>query len=124
MSELRRHKLESAILREVSTYMHLLEDKLLSAVTITHVEVSEDLRYARVFYTILGHEEEEEEISRRLAKASKRIQRDLASRLKTMRYIPLLSFQFDLSIQKGDRVIKILDEIENELRREESNDKS
>ncbi len=124
MSELRRHKLESAILREVSTYMHLLEDKLLSAVTITHVEVSEDLRYARVFYTILGHEEEEEEISRKLAKASKRIQRDLANRLKTMRYIPLLSFQFDLSIQKGDRVIKILDEIENELRREESNDKS
>ncbi len=122
MSELRRHRIESAILREVSTYMHSLEDKLLNEITITHVEVSDDLRHARVYYTILGHESEIEDITSKLSKASKRIQRDLANRLKTMRFVPLLTFHFDLSLQKGNKVLEILSKIEEELKRNENNE--
>ncbi|BAL81194.1 30S ribosome-binding factor RbfA [Caldisericum exile] len=116
MSELRKHKIESAILREISTYMHSLDDPLLKSVTITHVEMSEDLRYAKVFYTIIGHENEEEEIKQRLIKATRRIQRDVAQRLKNMKFVPLLNFHFDLSIQKGNRVLEILDKVEKELK--------
>jgi len=32
-----------------------------------------------------------------------------------MRYVPLISFHFDLSIQEGDKVLKILDEIQKEI---------
>jgi|YelNatPaOPRAMG01_1025707.scaffolds.fasta_scaffold04754_9 ribosome-binding factor A len=116
MSELRKHKIESAILREVSTYMHSLDDPLLKSITITHVEVSDDLRYAKIFYTIIGHENEEEEIKERLIKATRRIQRDVAQRLKNMKFVPLLNFHFDLSIQKGNKVLEILDEVEKELK--------
>jgi ribosome-binding factor A len=116
MSELRKHKIESAILREVSTYMHSLDDPLLKSITITHVEVSDDLRYAKIFYTIIGHENEEEEIKDRLIKATRRIQRDVAQRLKNMKFVPLLNFHFDLSIQKGNKVLEILDEVEKELK--------
>jgi|UniRef100_A0A7C4TXU0 ribosome-binding factor A len=116
MSELRKHKTESAILREVSSYMHTLDDPLLKNVTITHVEVSEDLRYAKVYYTIIGHEAEAEEIRLRLIKANRRIQRDVAQRLKNMKFVPLLNFHFDLSIQKGNKVLEILDEVEKELK--------
>lgn len=122
MSELRRHRIESAILREVSTYMHSLEDKLLNEITITHVEVSEDLRHATVYYTVLGHESEIEDIATKLSKASKRIQKDLANRLKTMRFVPLLTFHFDLSLQKGNKVLEILSKIEEELKRNENNE--
>jgi ribosome-binding factor A len=116
MSELRKHKIESAILREVSTYMHSLDDPLLKSITITHVEVSDDLRYAKIFYTIIGHENEEEDIKERLIKATRRIQRDVAQRLKNMKFVPLLNFHFDLSIQKGNKVLEILDEVEKELK--------
>ena len=116
MSELRKHKIESAILREVSTYMHSLDDPLLKSITITHVEVSDDLRYAKIFYTIIGHENEEEEIKEKLTKATRRIQRDVAQRLKNMKFVPLLNFHFDLSIQKGNKVLEILDEVEKELK--------
>lgn len=122
MSELRRQRIESAILREVSTYIHSLDDKLLNEITVTHVEVTDDFHYARIYYTVLGHEQEKEEIASRLKRASRRIQRDLAERLKTMRYVPLLSFHFDLSLQRGDRVLKMLDEIEEELKRGENNE--
>jgi len=116
MSELRKHKIESAILREVSTYMHSLDDPLLKSITITHVEVSDDLRYAKIYYTIIGHENEEEEVRERLIKATRRIQRDVAQRLKNMKFVPLLNFHFDLSIQKGNKVLQILDEVEKELK--------
>lgn len=116
MSELRKHKIESAILREVSTYMHSLDDPLLKSITITHVEVSDDLRYAKIFYTIIGHENEEEEIKGKLIKATRRIQRDVAQRLRNMKFVPLLNFHFDLSIQKGNKVLEILDEVEKELK--------
>ncbi len=122
MSELRRQRIESAILREVSTYIHSLDDKLLNEITVTHVEVTDDFHYAKIYYTVLGHEQEKEEIASRLKRASRRIQRDLAERLKTMRYVPLLSFYFDLSLQRGDRVLKILNEIEEELKRGENNE--
>lgn len=121
MSELRKHKIESAILREVSTYMHSLDDPLLKSITITHVEVSDDLRYAKIFYTIIGHENEEEEIKERLIKATRRIQRDVAQRLKNMKFVPLLNFHFDLSIQKGNKVLEILDEVEKELKEKGEN---
>ena len=116
MSELRKHKIESAILREVSTYVHSLDDPLLKSITITHVEVSDDLRYAKIFYTIIGHENEEEDIKERLIKATRRIQRDVAQRLKNMKFVPLLNFHFDLSIQRGNKVLEILDEVEKELK--------
>lgn len=122
MSELRRQRIESAILREVSTYIHSLDDKLLNEITVTHVEVTDDFHYAKIYYTVLGHEQEKEEIASRLKRASRRIQRDLAERLKTMRYVPLLSFYFDLSLQRGDRVLKILNEIEEELKRGKNNE--
>ncbi len=116
MSEVRKHKVESAILREVSNYIHTLDDPLLNHITITYVSVSDDLRYAKVYYTILGHENEEEEIETRLIKVTRSIQRDVAKRLKNMKFVPLLTFLFDTSIQKGNKVLKILNEVEKELK--------
>jgi ribosome-binding factor A len=115
MSELRQHKVESAILREVSTYIHSLDEPLLQHITITHVETSEDLHYAKIYYTVLGHENEKGEIEKKLMKVTRSIQRDVSKRLKNMRYVPLISFHFDLSIQEGNKVLKILDEIQKEI---------
>lgn len=116
MSEVRKHKVESAILREVSNYIHTLDDPLLKHITITYVSVSDDLRYAKVYYTILGHENEEKEIETKLIKVTRSIQRDVAKRLKNMKFVPLLSFLFDTSIQKGNKVLEILDSVEKELK--------
>lgn len=121
MSELRKHKIESAIFREISTYIHSLDDKYLSGITITHVEVSDDLRYAKIFYTSLGHEEEQEEIKKKLSRVTRRVQRDIAHRLKRMKFVPLIAFYFDLSLQKGNKVLNILDQLEEEIKRSESN---
>jgi ribosome-binding factor A len=116
MSELRKSRVQSAIKREVSNYLLTFDDPLLKEILITYVEVSDDLHYAKIFYTVFGKENVKEEVTKSVAKVSKKIQRDIAYRLKDMRKVPLITFHFDLSIQKGDRVLKILDDISKELR--------
>jgi len=117
MSELRKARIRSAIERELSKYLHSLDDERLRSITITNVVLSKDLRYAKIYFTSLGHEEEKDEILEALTKASRRIQRDIANRLKNMRYVPLLSFHFDLSIQKGNEMLNLLDKVQEEIDR-------
>ncbi len=117
MSELRKARIRSAIERELSKYLHSLDDERLRSITVTSVVLSKDLRYAKVYFTSLGHEEEKDEILEALTKASRRIQKDIANRLKNMRYVPLLSFHFDLSIQKGNKMLNLLDKVQEEIDR-------
>jgi ribosome-binding factor A len=117
MSELRKARIRSAIERELAKYLHSLDDERLHNITITNVVLSRDLRYAKVYFTSLGHEEEKDEILEALTKASRRIQKDVANRLKNMRYVPLLSFHFDLSIQKGNKMLSLLDKVQEEINR-------
>ncbi len=115
MSELRKSRVQSAIEREVSNYLRTLDNPLLREILVTHVEVSNDLHYAKIFYTVFDRENKLTEVMNSVSKVSRKIQRDLAFRLKDMRKVPLVSFHFDLSIQKGDRVLKILEDIQKEL---------
>lgn len=117
MSELRKARIRSAIERELSKYLHSLDDERLRNITVTSVVLSKDLRYAKVYFTSLGHEEEKDEILEALTKASRRIQKDIANRLKNMRYVPLLSFHFDLSIQKGNKMLNLLNKVQEEIDR-------
>jgi ribosome-binding factor A len=123
MSNLRRARIVSAINRELMQYLHRLDDERLRDITITHIELSKDLRYAKIYFTTLGKEDERQEVLDALAKASKRIQKDVSHRLKNMRYVPLLSFYYDLSLQKGERVMKLLDEVEKEIEEKEKDEK-
>jgi ribosome-binding factor A len=116
MGELRKARVESAILREISSYMHSLDDPILKSITITHVSLSKDLHFAKIYYTLIGRETEKEEATLRLSKALGRIQRDVAGRLKDMRKVPVISFKFDLSLQEGNQVLTILNSIEKELK--------
>ena len=122
MSELRRARIKSAIERELMNYFLKLDDEKLKEITIVRTELSRDLRYAKVYFTILGKEDQKQEVLDALAKASKRIQRDISHRLKSMRYVPLISFHFDLSLQKGEKVMKLLDKVEKEIKEKEKNE--
>ncbi len=123
MSKLRKARLESAIKREVSKYLHEMDDPRLKEVIITYVDVSKDFHYAKIYFTVM-EEDKREEVRDALFHASKKIQKDVAYRLRTMRYVPLISFHFDLSIQEGNKVLSILDKVEEELKEKERDEKS
>jgi len=78
-------------------------------VSITAVEVSRDLRYAKVFFTKLGLEDAKsaEEVTRVLDKAAGFLRSEIA-RESTLRTVPKLTFKFDESVGRGRHMEALL----------------
>ncbi len=102
VNELLKRELSGIIAREMS-----FEGAL---VTINHVDVSADLKNAHVFVSVLGSDLGENVISK-LASHRATLQAELARHV-TIKYTPHLIFHLDDSIERGARVIEILQEIE------------
>ncbi len=83
----------------------------LASVTITRVVTSKDLREARVYVSILGHEDQRPHmlalLSRRRAEFQRRINKDI-----TLKYTPRLTFELDTSVEEGDHVLAVLAKLE------------
>jgi ribosome-binding factor A len=83
-------------------------------VTITDVEMTSDLKLARVFLSVFPEDEKViKDILKGLRSASSEIKRELHDRLG-LRYTPQLEFHFDASVATGARIETILREISDE----------
>jgi ribosome-binding factor A len=78
--------------------------------SVTEVITSPDLRYAKVYVSIMGTEEEKQQAEEGLAAASGFLQRGLGERL-TLRNIPKLCFERDESIERGSRLLELIKEV-------------
>ena len=110
-----REELSVILLREV-------KDPGIGFITLTRVKVSPDLQVARVYYTLIGDEKARKETKRALERAIPFLRRHIASRVR-LRRVPELAFQFDESVEKQDRIEKILLDLKREREeREQSAD--
>lgn len=85
----------------------------LASVTITRVVLSRDLREARVLVSIRDHHDERGKMLALLRQHRAEFQR-LLNRDLVMKYTPRLTFELDTSVEEGDRVLGILQKMENE----------
>ena len=90
-----------------------LNDPRIGFVTITAVEVSEDLRHARVFVSVYGDEKVKIQTMKGLDSASGFIRGEVGHRLR-IKFIPDITFKLDTSMEKAEHVLGILEEIEKE----------
>jgi ribosome-binding factor A len=90
-----------------------VHDPGIGFLTITQVTVSPDLQVARVYYTTLGDERARRDSAKALGRATPFLRRQIGSRLRLKR-VPSLEFFFDESIERGDRIERILHEISTE----------
>ncbi len=86
-----------------------LKDPRIGLVTVSHVEVSPDLRQAKVYVTILAEEVNIQEQLKILNKAAGFLQHGLSQRVK-LRVIPRLRFVYDDSIERGKRLRALIEE--------------
>ena len=101
-----REDLTELLAREV-------HDPGIGFLTITRVQVTADLQIARVYYTTLGDAQARKETRRALERATPFLRRQLGRRLR-LRRIPELQFFFDESIERQDRIERILQELQAE----------
>jgi len=103
--------------REISTALFRLlapEERVdTAAVTVTHVITSRNLRHARVLISILGHEDERGSIMEQIRRHRAEIQQWINHNV-TLKYTPKLDFELDTSVEQGDHVLGILQEMEDE----------
>jgi ribosome-binding factor A len=85
-----------------------VKDSRIGNVTITAVDVSGDLRTAKVFYLIFGREGADPQVQRGLESAAGFL-RNALSRALMIRYTPTLSFELDTSIERGVRLTQLID---------------
>jgi ribosome-binding factor A len=95
-----------------------LHDPGIGFLTITHVKVTPDLQTARVYYTTLGDEQARRNTQRALERATAFLRRHIGNRLRLKR-VPVLEFFFDETIERGDRIEQILQEINADRLRHE-----
>ncbi len=110
----RQEKLGELIAVELSDLLRTrVKDPRVGFASITHVEVSGDLRYAKIFVSVLGSESEQVATIQALKHATGFLRHELAGRL-TLRYMPELVFKLDMSIEQGAHILELIREIENE----------
>jgi ribosome-binding factor A len=86
------------------------DPRLSAMVSVTRVSVSSDLRYAKVFISVLGTEEEKKGVLAGLHAASGFLRRGLSSRL-SMRYTPELSFSYDDTMEQAGKVLQLIQQV-------------
>ena len=110
----RPHRVAQEILHVVSELLATeVKEAGLGFVTLTGSEVGPDLKNATVFYSVLGGAEQQEKTAKILARVSYRLQGMVARQLK-LRFTPRLVFRRDESIEKADRIERLLKEIKDE----------
>lgn len=110
----RSHRLAGELKNEISAIIaQEIKDPRVGFATVTEVEVSPDLRHARVLVSVLGSPQEKQETFEALAGATGYIRRLVGARVK-LRHTPELSFVYDDSIEHGDRMMRLFDEINRE----------
>jgi ribosome-binding factor A len=86
-----------------------LKDPRIGFVTVTDVDTSPDLRAARVYVSVLGTEDERERSLAGLRSSHGFLQGKIASAMR-MKRTPTLTFEYDESVERGDRITRLLDE--------------
>ena len=105
-------RLAEEIKRVITDLMRTaLRDPRISGMTsITGVDVSKDLRYAKIYISVLGTEEEQEKTIEGLQSAGGFIRSEMGKAIR-LRYTPELSFTLDTSIQHSLKINKMLRDI-------------
>jgi len=119
MASRRQRKVADLIQEEISDLIaRKMRDPRVEGVTVTEVKVSPDLRYADIYISKLGSDEERQQALAGLTAAEGFLKRELAPRLD-LRFMPDLRFHIDRSWEQGARIDALLEQIAAEEHKEE-----
>lgn len=110
----RIERVSQAIKKEVSQIIHEeLKDPRLGFITIMHVELTKDLRCARIYFSVLGENLRIKETKKGLASAQGYIRKLIAQRIK-LRFVPEIIFKLDRSVEYSIDIQKALDKLKED----------
>ena len=110
----RASRVGDLLLREIADLlMTKVKDPRVKKTTVTGISLSTDLRYAKVFYSLIGDEREILEAQKGLESATGFIKREIGLRMD-LKYVPDIAFRHDRSLAEGDYMEKLLQKLKTE----------
>lgn len=106
----RNVRVNELIKREISEVLHTRYKTEAVYITITRVEVAPDHRKAHVYFSVIGGEERARPSLNWLTKNQKEIRHQIGKKI-VLKFLPHLQFHYDPSIEQGDQVLDLLDEL-------------
>lgn len=112
MSEFKRSRRVSELLREEISRIitQQLKDPLIGIVTVTSVKLTDDLKLARVYVSVLGDKKNRQESLRGLERATKFIRSEIGHKTN-LKYAPELKFYYDATIDYAQNIESLLKKI-------------
>ncbi len=123
MADYRIRRINEEVQKALGDILREVKDPRVSCnfISITRVDVTGDLKYAKIYYSVFAPNCEMKEINRGLRSATGYIRMMLAKTLN-LRQTPELQFIYDRSTENGAHISKLLHEVEDTLRDTEEND--
>ena len=114
MSFKRTDRISEEIKKELSSVIRELKDPRIPMMTsVVKVDVTNDLRYAKAYISIMGTDEEKKDAIKGLTAAAGFVRREIGSRIK-LRCVPEFNFVIDTTIEYGAHINKLLNDISSE----------
>ena len=105
-------RLNNTFLEKISEIIHMdVKDEIIKSVTITEVRITNDLSFAKVYFTSMN--EDKKQVKLALDKASGFIRSELCDKVE-VRKMPELCFVYDESIDYGNNIEKIIERINHD----------
>jgi ribosome-binding factor A len=108
----RAARVNEVVRETLADELERMSDPRLGFVTLTGVEVSPDIRYADVYYSVLGTPEERMESSNALRSASPRLRAVIGKQVR-LKFVPELRFREDPAVAHGQRIEEVIRSIHN-----------
>lgn len=111
----RSERIAEAIRRVVSETIrgHMRDPRVREFVTITRVELTPDLRYAKIYYTVFGEDKEKKQVEKGLKSAKGFMRKRIGDELE-LRYAPDISFRIDEKAEYAKRIEDVLTKLKKE----------
>ncbi|MBR6917955.1 MAG: 30S ribosome-binding factor RbfA [Clostridia bacterium] len=111
MAGYRQDRINDSVAKEMAEIVREIKDPRVSSalITVTGAEVTKDLKYAKVFYSVIAGEDPD--VGKGLSSAAGFARGQLARRLN-LRVTPEISFVYDGSLEHGMKIAKILNELD------------
>ena len=122
MSSQRPGRVQEAIRQEVSKILHdEIRDPRLGFLTITGVELTNDLRFARIYFSVLGDDKAKKLALKGLNSARGYIKGLLGDRIK-LRYMPDIEFKVDETLARTQHIYDLFEQIKKERKEDAGSD--
>lgn len=114
MARLRVEKVQEAIQQEISKMLLMdVKDPRIQFVTVTGVELTDDMSYAKIYVSLYGPKDKQEETWKALQKSFGFMRTEIAKRIR-LRFAPTLILQKDTSMEYSAHIESILQKIKQE----------